>query len=167
MEIQKGFTQAEWEQVLRLNETDPKEAVKRFLAGISDPMAKQRSNYPNVKLDRMEYNLGVSLFDEGHFEQTINYFIGLMCERLENAGTLVRLNLIGRKKQVKEKPKINLYVKFYNCGVNPLNPMSFNDRPAGTEYPFVNPGDSYEGYVFFPYLAAWLRSGRKARLVGV
>lgn len=166
--IERGFTVAEWNELLRLNDVGEKqEAVRRFLAGISRPI-ERKSKFPMIRPELREYNLAVSIWESGDRKTAIDLLealaMGSGAPTVENG--VLRFGLFGRKQRGRQRVQANIRVKLFNSGINPLNPVAANDRTSG-EYPDIEPGNVYEGFVYFPYLAAWLRGGRKAKLLGV
>src|SRR5262245_55435077 len=146
-----GFSFEQWDQLLRMNETDPQEAARRFLAGISLPKRWEKSRYPIREFDRREYNLIVTLQDNGDNVATRLLLLNLA----RNNGRFENFNA-----SANDAPefRINVVVKIVNRSIFPLNPQAANDRSIG-EYPDIDPGNTYQGPVFLPYLLVWMAGG--------
>lgn len=168
--IAPGFSFEEWDQLLRLNETDPEEAVRRFLAGISSsPKFRPASKFPTRQLDKREYNMVVSLQDRGDKVACALLLMNLLQFRSEaamaEAGAIYKFQVFRPEAAGDPQFKINVTVKLGNRSIFPLNPVATNDREHG-EYPDIEPGMSYDGPVYLPYLLGWIAAGH-CQLLGV
>src|SRR5262245_45478253 len=117
-----GFSFAEWDELLRLNESGEKqEACRRFLAGNSIPKQWKRSKYPIREVDKREYNLIVSLQDNG--DKVAARMLLLNLARSQ-PGEIPRFEAMKPSANDLPEFRINIIAQIVNRCIFPLNPRA-------------------------------------------
>jgi hypothetical protein len=152
----KGMTAREFDEVLRIGESDPAEAVKRICNAFSSPNKKIK--LPCRKIDRREWNLLVALDEQKDVIGTLSFLMSLCQMRFteNDNGSLAVMRIFKPRETQDPKFNFNVYAKFYNRSVFDLHVASPAERTGGYD-PVVTPYDTYEGPVFLKHLASWVR----------
>lgn len=155
-----GMTFAEFDEVLKLRETDPAEAVRRICNAFASPNKKIKA-LPTRRFDNREYNLMVAIQESNDTYGTLSFLMSLCDMRFnekDNGGIAV-MQLFKPREVVHPRFDFNVYVKFYNRSVFDLHCASSKERQGGYD-PTVTPYDTYEGPVFLKYLASWIKTSK-------
>ena len=145
---------------IELGRNDPEEAIKRFYNRYAMPLVR-KSQWPQLMLDPGEYRMVLSAQEKN--DPTLCLFLLSNFLRLRsNKAPMPVAEIRNMKVNEQKNLKVNVWVKLKNVQVFPLNPMAKEDRVSG-EYPDIEPGNEYEGMVFFPHLITWIQ----ARLIAL
>jgi len=159
-----NMTWDEIDRIMELGKSDPEEAIKQLYDPYAVPLRK--STVETIYLDNREYNLVVHM-KEGRGDKI--GALGLLYSFLK-----FRVNVLAQtgfvfnpEKFSKEAKKLqkNVWCKFQNTSVLPLNPIAPFDRAMANEG-WIDPGSYYNGPVYFPHLSTWIRGGL-IKLMGV
>lgn len=153
----RGMTAREFDEVLRIGESDPAEAVKRICNAFASENKKQKLNCR--RFDNREWNLLVALQESNDTYGALSFLMSLCAMRFTptDNGSLAVMQLFKPRQIQDPKFNFNVYAKFYNRSVFDLHVASAAERIGGHD-PLVTPYDTYEGPVWLRYLASWIKT---------
>lgn len=168
MAFDSGITQKEFDEMVRANEAEDYEKVKHFFVKVWDRHSEKprKYQYPVKEIERAEYKLLLNFDESRDCVGGAQFLLALVDFRynVDPKSNLATMRLFAFHEATKRSQfQINVYARVRNIWIGNLTPMCAKERTQG-EYPVIRPSEEYQGPIWLPYLAKWIRFN-KVRLL--